>query len=213
MSADEVRVLVADDDTLVRSGLVALLQSDRAVRVVAEAATGREAVELSRRHAVDVALLDVRMPDLDGIAAAGDILRRDDPPRVVILTTFNERAYLARALQIGVDGFLLKSGDPAELIRAVRGVSRGGLHLTPDVARMLVSVASLRDVEIHDLSALTDRERDVLSLVSKGDSNADIASTLHISEGTVKGHVSSIMARLGVTNRVQAAIIGHDAGL
>lgn len=177
---------------------------------------GREAVELALRHRPDVALLDIRMPKLDGLTAAEEILKAVPSVAAAMLTTFGEDEYVARALGSGVLGFLLKSGDPRELLAGVHAVAQGGAYLSPSVARRVIS-------QVHRLergalartriASLTGREREVLALLGKGLSNAQIARRLHLVEGTVKGHVSAILTRLEAGNRVQAAIMAHDAGL
>lgn len=213
-----IRVLLADDEAMIRAGVRAIVQSDPGVEVVAEAADGREAVELVLSHRPDVVLLDIRMPRMDGLAACAEILRVAPGTRVVILTTFGEDAYISQALGDGASGFLLKAGDPRELIAGVHAVADGGAYLSPQVARQVIDRfgggrAAKEAAAAERLSALTDRERDVLTLVGAGLSNADIAERLFLVEGTVKSYVSAILSRLGMRNRVQAAILAHEAGL
>jgi DNA-binding NarL/FixJ family response regulator len=213
-----IRVLLADDEALVRAGVRAILGTDPDIEVVAEAANGREALDRVHRHRPDVALLDVRMPGLDGLAAAAEILREAPATRVIILTTFGEDDYIARALGDGASGFLLKSGDPRELIAGVHAVADGGAYLAPQVAgRVLATLRGermTRGVTARaQVAQLTGRERDVLALVGAGHSNAEIARRLHLVEGTVKGHVSAILTRLELRNRVQAAVLAHEAGI
>jgi DNA-binding NarL/FixJ family response regulator len=213
-----IRVLLADDEAMIRAGVRAILATDPDIDVVAEAGDGREAVELVRRHRPDVALVDIRMPNLDGIGAAAEIRRVHPDTAVVILTTFGEDDYIGRALDCGASGFLLKSGDPHELIAAVRWVADGAAYLSPTVAqRVLTELGSGRmsrgPAARSRLDVLTAREREVLALVGAGLSNAEIARRLHVVDGTVKSYVSAILARLGVRNRVQAAIIAYQAGL
>ncbi|GAB2828114.1 response regulator transcription factor [Streptomyces daliensis] len=222
-----IRVLLADDEALVRAGVRAILAADAQVEVVAEAADGREAVELVAAHRPDVALLDIRMPRLDGLTACEEIVRtqaRTPEGRgtaVAMLTTFAEDAYIARALGGGAGGFLLKSGDPHELLTGVRAVADGGAYLSPKVARHVITelgggpggrLARAAAARART-EPLTAREREVLALVGSGLSNAEIARRLHLVEGTVKGHVSAILDRLGAVNRVQAAIVAYEAGL
>ena len=213
-----IRVLLADDDELIRAGVRAILANDPDVEVVAEARDGREAVELTLAYYPDVALLDIRMPCLDGLAAAAEIIRAAPAVAVAILTTFGEDAYVARALDDGVRGFLLKSGSPRELIAGVHAVAAGGAYLSPKVAARVIgelrSTGLSRATEARArVETLTARERDVLALLGAGLSNAQIAVRLNLVEGTVKGHVSAIFTRLDLRNRVQAAVLAHEAGL
>jgi DNA-binding NarL/FixJ family response regulator len=213
-----IRVLLADDEGMIRAGVRAILAADPQIEVVAEAADGREAVDLAQRHRPDVALLDIRMPRLDGLAATGEIIRTVPATAVVILTTFSEDAYIARALGDGASGFLLKSGDPEELLAGVRAVAAGAAYLSPKIAKRVIDEVSggrmSRAATARDqVDSLTPRERDVLTLLGAGLSNAEIARRLHLVEGTVKAYVSAILTRLEVRNRVQAAIIAYEAGL
>lgn len=213
-----IRVLLADDEAMIRAGVRAILEADPGIEVIAEAGDGREAVELTQGHRPDVALIDIRMPRLDGLAAAAEIRRTVPETAVIIVTTFSEDAYIARALADGASGFLLKAGDPRELIAGVRAVADGAAYLSPRVAhRVIAELAGdrmSRGAAARELAdALTAREREVLGLLGAGMSNAEIAGRLHVVEGTVKAYVSAILARLGVRNRVQAAIIAYEAGL
>lgn len=222
----EIRVLLADDEAMIRAGLRTILSSADDVEVVAEAADGRAAITLARTHRPDVAVLDIRMPQLDGLAAAEELRRTVPETGVLMLTTFGEDEYITAALAAGVSGFLLKSGDPAELIAAVRAVHDGAAYLSPRVAARVIrllddggrdpagSVTGRRRARAEELVArLSPRERDVLALVGAGLSNGEIGSRLFLVEGTVKAYVSSALARLGVRNRVQAAVLAHEAGL
>lgn len=219
MTADDgpVTVLLADDEAMVRAGVRAILAADPGIEVVAEAGDGRTAVELVRAHRPRVALLDIRMPKLDGLAAAAEIRRLVPATATVMLTTFGEDEHVARALGHGASGFLLKAGDPRELITGVRAVAEGGAYLSPQVARRVIELNGDRMARVpaaRDRTAgLTDREREVLGLVGAGLSNAEIARRLFLTEGTVKGYLTSIFTRLDVRNRVQAAIIAYEAGL
>ncbi|HEY3505972.1 MAG TPA: response regulator transcription factor [Actinocatenispora sp.] len=213
-----IRVLLADDEAMMRAGIAAILATDDGIEVVAEAGDGRAAVDAAHRYRPDVALLDIRMPGMDGIAAAGRIRRELPATAVAMLTTFGEDDYIARALGEGANGFLLKSGDPRELLAGVRAVADGAAYLSPPVAHRVIArmgrdswarASAARD----QVAALTDRERDVLALLGAGLSNAQIARRLHLVEGTVKAHVSAILLRLDARNRVQAAIVAHEAGL
>ena len=213
-----IRVLLADDEAMVRAGVRAILDTDPGIEVVAEAADGREAVDLAIDHRPDVALLDIRMPRLDGLAAAAELRQAVPEVAVVMLTTFDEDEYVARALGEGANGFLLKAADPRELLIGVRAAAEGAAYLSPKIAHRVV--ADLRggrltryDQARKRVATLTGREREVLALVGEGLSNQDIARRLTVAEGTVKAHVSAILQRLEVTNRVQAAILAYEAAL
>lgn len=213
-----IRVLLADDEAMVRAGVKAILAADPGVEVVAEAGDGREAVELARRHLPDVVLLDIRMPRLDGLGAAEELRRVVPDAAVVMLTTFSEDAYIAQALGSGAAGFLLKSGDPRELLAGVRAVAGGAAFLSPEVTRRVITHLPTgrlsRAAEARErLDPLTVREREVVALVGAGLSNAEIAARLYVVEGTVKAHVSAVLSRLGLRNRVQLAILAYEAGL
>ena len=212
-----IKVLLADDEALVRAGIALILGNADDIEIAAEAADGAEAVELARRHHPGVALVDIRMPKLDGIATAREIRKLAPRTQVVMLTTFGEDAYVARALRAGAAGFLLKDTPPDDLIQAVRTAARGESILSPAITRRLID----HYIEPEDdrviqarrrLAVLTEKELDVLAQVGNGLSNAQIAKSMHISEGTAKTHVSRILSKLHCTNRVQAAIIAHDAG-
>ena len=213
-----IRVLLADDEAMIRAGVRAIVQSDPEIEVVAEAADGREAVELVLSHRPDVALLDIRMPRMDGLAATAELRRVAPDTKVIILTTFGEDSYISQALGDGASGFLLKAGDPRELISGVHAVADGGAYLSPQVARQVITQfgggrAAREAAAAERLAGLTQREREVLALVGAGLSNADIAERLFLVEGTIKSYVSAILSRLGMRNRVQAAILAYEAGL
>ena len=217
-----IRVLLADDEAMVRAGVRAILASDDEIDVVAEAGDGAEAVALVRKHRPDVAVLDIRMPRLDGLAAGAEIRRTAPETAVVILTTFSEDAYIAKALGDGASGFLLKSGDPRELIAGLKAVAEGAAYLSPKIAQRVIAELGAgtgggrmaRSAEAKEqVGVLTPREREVLALVGAGLSNAEIAARLFLVEGTVKAYVSAVLTRLDVKNRVQAAIIAYEAGL
>ncbi|MEV0089864.1 response regulator transcription factor [Saccharopolyspora sp. NPDC050642] len=213
-----MRLVLADDEAMVRAGVRAILAADPDIEVVGEAANGRDAVELVRRHRPAVALLDIRMPELDGLGAADEIRRVAPETAVLIMTTFDEDAYVTRALHGGASGFLLKTGDPRELLLGVRAAAEGGAYLSPPVAhrviRQLGGPRLQQEITAREhVDALSDREREVLALVGAGLSNAEIARRLHVVEGTVKAYVSAVLGRLGVKNRVQAAILAYEAGL
>ncbi|MGW4689851.1 response regulator [Streptomyces sp. NPDC004244] len=210
-----VRVLVADDEAMVRAGVRAILARDPHVEVVAEAGDGHEALALAGRRRPDVVLLDIQMPGLDGLTAVGRFRRELPAVGVIMLTTFGQDDYIARALEEGADGFLLKADDPRELLAGVRAVGAGGAYLSPRVAgRVIAGMRAHRSAHPHrSLDRLTERERDVLAGLGAGLSNAEIASRLHLVEGTVKAHVSAVLTKLGARNRVEAAIAAHESGL
>ncbi|HET6297102.1 MAG TPA: response regulator transcription factor [Kribbella sp.] len=215
-----IRVLLADDEAMVRAGVRAILGSDESIEVVAEAADGIEAVEGVHKHRPDVAVLDIRMPRMDGLAAGAEIRRTAPETAVVILTTFSEDAYIAKALGDGASGFLLKSGDPRELIAGLKAVADGAAYLSPKIAHRVIAELgagggrmSRAAAAKEQVDVLSPREREVLALVGAGLSNAEIARRLFLVEGTVKAYVSAVLTRLGVKNRVQAAIVAYEAGL
>jgi DNA-binding NarL/FixJ family response regulator len=213
-----IRVLLADDEVMIRAGVAAILATDAEIEVVAEASDGAEAVALARAHRPDVALLDIRMPRLDGLAAAAEIRRAAPQTAVSMLTTFDEDEYVMRALAEGASGFMLKAADPRELIIGVRAVADGAAYLSPRIAHRVIAkmgAAGLtrRTPGLDRIGVLAPREQEVLGLLGEGLSNHDIAARLFLSEGTVKGYVSAILTRLGLQNRVQAAILAYEAGL
>ncbi|MFC9947700.1 response regulator transcription factor [Streptomyces pratensis] len=217
-----IRVLIADDEPMIRAGVRAVLASDPGIQVVAEAGDGHEAVELVRSHRPSVAVLDIRMPGMNGIDAAAEIRSAVPATGVVMLTTFGEDDYILRALGGGAAGFLIKSGEPEELITGVRAVADGAAYLSPKVAARVVAhlaatgagaLAGRRSAARARVGSLTSREREVLTFLGSGLSNGQIARRLHVVEGTVKAHVSSILARLGVDNRAAAAVVAHEAGI
>ncbi|MFG2313014.1 response regulator [Streptomyces sp. NPDC048566] len=213
-----IRAMIVDDDALVRLGLTDLLDSDENIEVVAQATDGLHAVELATAHHVDVALVDVRMPRMDGITATTRLRALPNPPKIITLTTFDLDEYVYNALAAGADGFLLKDTAPAEILRAVHLVASGSAMLHPTAARRLIdryhrtTRPGSAEAQSH-VAALTPREQDVLARLAEGDTNADIAQRLGMRESTVKSHVSRILTTLDVTNRVQAALLARDAGL
>ncbi|MET9376126.1 response regulator transcription factor [Streptomyces sp. NPDC002992] len=219
MTGQRIRVVIADDEPLIRAGIRMILTSDQDIEVVAEAANGREAVEQARSYAADVVLLDIQMPVLDGLSALPELRRAAPSTKVIVLTTFGERENVLRALEHGGAGFLLKDTAPAELIRAVRAAAAGDAYLSPAATRHVVEqLASGREVARAEqargrVAALSEKEREVLALLGEGLSNADAGRRLHMSEATVKTYVSRILAKLGCENRVQAALLARDAGL
>ena len=212
-----IRLAIVDDDPLVRSGLRLLFASAPDVEVVAEGADGAEVLELVQAHRPDVVLLDVRMPRVDGLAAAERLCARPSAPHVVMLTTFHADAQVVRALRAGARGYLLKDAPPGDLIDAVRRVAAGEPILSPAVVRRLIDQVAdpvtygRRTAAADLLDRATDRERDVASAVARGLSNAQIGGELGMSVPTVKAHVSRLLAKLGLDNRVQLALVVHDA--
>jgi len=215
-----IRVLLADDQPMLRGGFAVLINSAPDLEVVGEAATGRQAVELARQTRADVVLMDIRMPDLDGLAATRLISGDEDLAgvHVLILTTFEIDEYVFQALRAGASGFLGKSAEPAELLDAIRVVHRGDALLSPAATRSLIARYLSRPDHPEApaparLSALTDREREVLTLVATGLSNDDIAERLVVSPHTVKTHVNRTMAKLGAHDRAQLVVIAYETGL
>jgi DNA-binding NarL/FixJ family response regulator len=211
-------VLLADDDPLVRAGLRMILTSAGDLRVSGEAGSGAEALAAVTRKRPDVVLMDIRMPDMDGIEATSKIRALPDPPPVIVLTTFHLDEYVFNALRAGAGGFLLKDTPPADIIRAVRLVTEGEAMLSPAVTRTLIdhfstgAAPSHREAAVKAVRTLTDRELEVATEVAQGRSNADIARHLYMSEATVKAHISHIFTKLDLTNRVQIALLIRDAG-
>ncbi len=213
-----ISVLIVDDEALVRSGLRVILEVADDIVVVAEARDGAEAVAAVQRHRPDVVLMDVRMPGMNGLAAAAALHARPNPPKVVMLTTFDLDEYVHQALRAGAVGFLLKDIPPRELAAAVRVVAAGDAMLAPAVTRRLLTAfvaaePSRADQARARLAVLTPREHEVVEAVARGLANAEIGRELGMTEATVKCHVSRSLGKLGLTNRVQAAILVHDAGL
>jgi prevent-host-death family protein len=224
-SAPPLRVLIADDQALVRAGFRLILEAQPGIEVVAEAADGDAAVRLTRRSRPDVVLMDVRMPSLDGLEATRRILGEavgeaaavGQPPRILILTTFDLDEYVYAALRSGASGFLLKDVSPEQLVAAVRTVAVGDALLAPSITRRLieryVQPPAAPSGSIEALGTLTPRETEVLRLVARGMSNAEIADTLVVSEATAKTHVAAILGKLDLRNRAQAVVLAYESGL
>ncbi len=214
-----VKVLLVDDDALVRAGLRMILSSAEDLEVVGEADDGARAVAAVRAHRPDVVLMDIRMPEMDGITATAALRALDDPPQVIVLTTFHADEQVMAALRAGAGGFLLKDTPPAEIVAAVRLVASGEAMLSPSVTRTLLShlgdpeASERRRIARERLATLTEREREVAVAVGSGASNAEVASSLFMSEATVKAHVSRLFTKLDVASRVHIAIVVHDAAL
>ncbi|MFI6510561.1 response regulator [Streptosporangium sp. NPDC050855] len=207
-----IRVLVADDQALLRGSFRLLIDSEDDLVVVGEAADGRQAVSLARTRAPDVVLMDVRMPEMDGITATGQIA---EDTRVLILTTFDLDEYVYAALRAGASGFLLKDAPPDDLLRAIRVVASGETLLAPSVTTRLIAEFVRRPARqvFHGLGTLTDREREVLTLVAQGLSNAELGDHLRLSPGTVKTHIGRLLSKLGARDRAQLVIAAYEAGL
>jgi DNA-binding NarL/FixJ family response regulator len=217
-SSDSIRVLIADDQQLLRAGFRVILQAEPGIDVIGEAEDGADAVAQARDLRPDVVLMDIRMPKLDGLAATEHLMKLPNPPRVVMLTTFDENEYVVRALRAGAYGFLLKDAPTSRLIAAVRAAAIGDALIEPSITRRLVeqfAAAPLPGevVGIPDaLRGLTERELEVLRLLARGLSNAEIAAEITVAESTVKTHVARILGKLGVRDRVQAVVLAYESG-
>ncbi|MEU4221499.1 response regulator transcription factor [Actinoplanes sp. NPDC026623] len=215
---DPVRVLIVDDDALVRAGLTMILSAAGDIAVVGEAADGSEVPAAVAAHRPDVVLMDIRMPRVDGLAATESLRGRAGAPEVIVLTTFDADEFVLRALRAGASGFLLKDTPPVEILHAVRRVAGGEAMLSPTVTRQLIAHVAAPDPGGSRrragaaLDRLSERERDVALLLGKGRSNAEISAELFMSVATVKAHVSRLLVKLGLNNRVQVALLVHDAG-
>jgi DNA-binding NarL/FixJ family response regulator len=213
-----IRVLLCDDQALVRSGFRMILEAREDIEVVGEAEDGAQALELARRRRPDVILMDVRMPRLDGVEATRRLVEEGSEARILILTTFDLDEYVYEALRAGASGFLLKDLQPAQLVEAIRVVARGEALLAPTVTRRLLDrfaqgLPGAPGEPPPELSSLTERELEVLGLLASGLSNAELAERLFLSETTVKTHVSSILRKLGLRDRVQAVVLAYQAGV
>ncbi len=212
-----IRVLLVDDDALVRAGLRMILSSSEELEVVGEAADGADAVAAVQASRPDVVLMDIRMPGMDGITATSALRRLSNPPHVIVLTTFQADEHVMSAIRAGADGFLLKDTPPTEIVNAVKLVAAGEAMLSPSVTRTLLArlgtdeTSDRRRLAVQRLSSLTEREHEVAAAVGSGASNAEIAASLYMSEATVKAHVSRLLTKLDLANRVQIAILVHDA--
>ncbi len=214
-----IRVLIVDDDALVRAGLSMMLAGTDDIRVVAEASDGAEVASAVDAYQPDVVLMDIRMPGVDGLAATERLRAREGAPEVIVLTTFDADDHVLRALRAGAGGFLLKDTPPPEIMRAIRLVAAGEAMLSPAVTRRLIEhvadegLGGRRARARELLDRLTDREREVAIAIGQGKSNAEIAAELYMSVATVKAHVSRLLTKLEVGNRVQIALLAHDAGV
>ncbi len=214
-----IDVLIVDDDALVRAGLQIMLGGTEDIRIVAEAADGAEVASAVDAFRPDIVLMDIRMPHVDGLEATERLRAREDAPQVIVLTTFSADEHVLRALRAGASGFLLKDTAPAEIVRAVRLVAAGEAMLSPAVTRRLLThvagdgLDARRARAVELLKRLTDREREVAVALGQGQSNAEIAAALYMSVATVKAHVSRLLTKLELNNRVQIALLAHDAGL
>jgi DNA-binding NarL/FixJ family response regulator len=217
--SDAIRVLIVDDDALVRAGLSMMLSGTDDIRIVGEATDGAEAVSAVMASTPDVVLMDIRMPKVDGLTTTEQLLRRPNAPQVIVLTTFDADEYVLRALRVGASGFLLKDTPPADIARAIRRVAAGEPMLSPTVMRSLIEHIAEGGVDTRKqraealLAGLSDREREVAIAVGQGKSNAEISAELFMSIATVKAHMSRLMAKLELSNRVQVALLAHDAEL
>ena len=217
--ADVIRVLIVDDDALVRAGLSMMLAGSDDIRVVAEASDGAQVPSAVDAYAPDVVLMDIRMPGMDGLAATEELRRRGSAPQIIVLTTFDADDHVLRALRAGAAGFLLKDTPPPEILRAIRLVAAGEAMLSPAVTRRLIEhvaddgLGARRSRASELLDRLTDREREVAIAIGQGKSNAEIAAELFMSVATVKAHVSRLLQKLDLDNRVQIALLAHDAGV
>ena len=215
-----VRIVLVDDDPLVRAGLGMILGGDPELSVIGEASDGREGVDLVLRERPDVVLMDIRMPVLDGLSATEELLATENPPRIIVLTTLHSDEMVVRALGAGAAGFLLKDTAPAQMVAAIKAAAAGEPALSPQITAQLIATATSADRRADDhaaesaraqLAALTERELDVARGVGQGRSNAEIAAELYLSLATVKAHVGRALAKLGLENRVQLALLVRDA--
>ncbi|MFK7917880.1 MAG: response regulator [Ilumatobacter sp.] len=213
-----IRVALVDDSEMLRTGFALIIDNEADMSVVAMASTGLEAIEVCASRRVDVVLMDIRMPEMDGLEATARLMEMTEPPHVLVLTTFGLDEYVSRAIAVGASGFLLKDASADALIAAVRSVASGDSVLSPAVTRLVLdqarqSGAAAKSADVPGIDELTDRERDVLQQLASGKSNAEIAAALFLSEATVKTYLGRVLAKLGVRDRVQAVIAAFRAGL
>jgi DNA-binding NarL/FixJ family response regulator len=214
-----IDVLIVDDDPLVRAGLIMMLGGASDIRVIGEAGDGAQALDQAQRHTPQVILMDIRMPIMDGLQATEVVRALPMPPEVIVLTTFDADRLVLRALRAGASGFLLMDTSPTEMVAAVRQVAVGKPVLSPSVTRQLIRRVAETDTDRRQahakrlISRLNEREREVAIAIGHGDTNAEIAARLHLSVPTIKAHVSAVLTKLGLNNRVQIALLTHDAGL
>jgi DNA-binding NarL/FixJ family response regulator len=211
-----LRVVIADDDPMVRTGLALILDAHSDLELAGEAADGEQALAVVAQQRPDIVLLDIRMPRMDGLAAARAMLARPDPPRVIMLTTFDLDEYVYAAISAGATGFLLKDASPERLVSAIRHAVTGDTLLAPAITRRLIERYARRNDPAADagqLASLTAREREVLRMIAHGMTNAEIAASLHLGETTIKTHVGRILAKLSLRDRIQAVILAYETGL
>ena len=215
--SDPIRVVLVDDLDMVRTGFRLIVDNEDDMSVVGDATNGKEAIEVCRTRRVDVVLMDIRMPELDGLAATRAVLELPEPPRVIVLTTFGLDEYVTEAIHAGASGFVLKDASASDLVDAIRSVAAGEAVLSPAVTKAVLEQARTagapRRTEVPGIDQLTERERDVLEQLAAGCSNAEIAEALFLSEATVKTHLGRVMTKLGVRDRVQAVIAAIHAGI
>lgn len=212
-----IRVAIADDLDMIRTGFELIVDNEPDMTIVASVGTGTDIVEVCRTRPLDVVLMDIRMPELDGLAATEQIMAQDEPPKILILTTFGLDEYVATAIAVGASGFLLKDATAEELVAAIRAVAAGDAVLAPSLVRAVFEQARARptvpSASVPGIDELTEREREVLEHLASGRSNAEIGEALFLSEATIKTHVSHVLTKLGVRDRVQAVIAAFEAGI